>query len=52
MTTLIEKVNESIGASVKFSLYKPKKPVPKLPLMAYFARMPSVLDLSREGTEF
>jgi hypothetical protein len=51
MTTLIEKVNESIGASVKFSLHKPKKPVPKLPLMTYFARMPSVLDLSREGLE-
>lgn len=51
MATIIEKVNESIGTYVKFELHKPKKRVPKLPLITYFARTPSVLDLTRKELE-
>jgi len=51
MTDLVRKVRESVGESVKFKLHKPKKPVPKLPLMTYYAEMPTVLDLGRKELE-
>jgi hypothetical protein len=47
MKDVVGKVRESIGEFVKFKLHKPKKPIPKLPLMTYFAKMPTVLDLRR-----
>jgi len=47
MKDIVGKVRESVGESLTFRLHKPKKPVPKLPLMTYFAKIPSVLELRR-----
>jgi len=47
MADIVGKVHESVGEPVKFRLHKPKKPIPKLPLMTYYAKMPSVLGLTR-----
>jgi len=47
MINVVGKVRESVGESVEFKLHRPKKPVPKLPLMTYYAKMPTVLDLGR-----
>ena len=47
VSELISDVSKSIGDYVRFELYKPKKPVPKLPLITYFAKMPTKLDLRK-----
>jgi hypothetical protein len=47
----VQKVSESLEKSVKFRLHKPKKPIPKLPLVTYFAKMPTKLDLARKELE-
>jgi hypothetical protein len=48
---IVQKVSESLGESVKFKLHKPKKPIPKLPLVTYFAKTPSKTDPKREELE-
>jgi hypothetical protein len=48
---LVQKVSESLEESVKFRLHKPKKPIPKLPLVTYFAKTPTKLDLARKELE-
>ena len=47
MTDVVGKVRESLGELVDFKLHKPKKPIPKLPLVTYFAKTPSALGLER-----
>jgi len=51
IAAIIERVKESVGTRIEFSLHEPKKPVPKLPLITYFAKMPTTLDLTREELE-
>ena len=45
VTDIVGKVHESIGKYGKLKLHRPKKPIPKLPLVTYYAKMPTVLDL-------
>jgi hypothetical protein len=48
---IIDRVHKSVGESVKFTLHKPKKPIPKLPLVTYFAITPSETDPTRKNLE-
>lgn len=48
---IIDRVHKSVGESVKFTLHKPKKPIPKLPLVTYFATTPSETDPTRKELE-
>jgi len=47
----VQKVSKSLEGSVKFRLHKPKKPILKLPLITYFAKTPTKLDLTRKELE-
>ena len=47
ISVLISDVSKSVGDYVRFELHKPKKPVPKLPLVTYFAKMPTKLNLRK-----
>jgi len=47
MIDVVGKVHRSVRKLVKFKLHKPKKPKPRLPLITYFAKTPTVLDLRR-----
>ena len=42
---IVGKVHESIGRYGKLRLHRPKKLIPKLPLVTYYAKMGTVLDL-------
>lgn len=44
---IIEKVSRSLKGYVNFERYVPKKPVPKLSLVTYLAKMPAKLDLRK-----
>ena len=44
---VIEKVSKSLKGYVNFERYVPKKPVPKLSLVTYLAKMPAKLDLRK-----
>lgn len=48
---IVQRISKSLEWSVKFELYKPKKPVPKLPLITYFAKAPSKTDPTRKELE-
>jgi len=48
---IVQKVSKSLEGHVKFELHKPKKPIPKLPLITYFAKTPTKLDLTRKELE-
>lgn len=41
---IIEKVAETLKEFARFSLHKPQKPTPNLPLQTYFAYVPSKID--------
>ena len=47
ISDLISDISKSVGGFVRFELYTPKKPVPKLPLVTYFAKMPTKLNLRK-----
>ena len=47
VSVLISDISKSVGDYVRFELHKPKKPVPKLPLVTYFAKMPTKLNLRK-----
>jgi len=40
---LVQKVSESSEGSMEFKLHQPKTPIPRLPLVTYFAKMPAKL---------
>lgn len=48
---IVQRISQSLEGNVKFELHKPKKPIPKLPLITYFAKMPSKTDPSIKELE-
>jgi hypothetical protein len=48
---ILQKLDKVLQGSIRFSLYKPKKPNPNLPLQTYFARVPSKTDPKRDELE-
>jgi hypothetical protein len=48
---VIQKVSNFLKGHVKFELHKPEKPVPRLPLVTFFAQTPPKLDLQRKELE-
>jgi hypothetical protein len=48
---IVQRISESLEWRVKFELHKPKKPVPKLPLITYFVKAPSKTDPTRKELE-
>jgi hypothetical protein len=48
---IVQRMSRSLGRHVKFELHKPKKPIPKLPLITYFAKAPSKTDPTRKELE-
>jgi len=48
---IVQRISKSLEWSVKFELHKPKKPIPKLPLITYFAKAPSKTDPTRKELE-
>lgn len=47
---IIEKMSKSLE-TVTFKLHEPKKPIPKLPMITYFAKTSSALELRRKELE-
>jgi len=47
----VQRISQSLQGNVKFKLHKPKKPTPKLPLITYFAKVPSKTAPSRKELE-
>ena len=49
---IIRKLDDSFGDIMRFKLHKPKKPTLNIPMITYFANIPTVLDLGkRENLE-
>jgi len=46
-----QKASKSLGGSIRFKLHEPKKPNPKLPLVTYFASIPSKTAPKRNKLE-
>ena len=51
MVKIVQKVSKSLDDYVKFELHKPREPIPRLPLVTYFVRMPTKLDLRKKELE-
>ncbi len=45
---IVEKVATTFEGCARFVLHKPKQPTPNLPLLTYFAHVPSTIDSERE----
>lgn len=48
---IVQRLGKSLEESVKFVLHKPRKPIPKLPLITYYAKVPSKTDPARKELE-
>jgi hypothetical protein len=49
---IIKKLDDSLGETMRFKLHKPRKPTINIPMITYFANIPTVLNLGkRESLE-
>ncbi|MGQ9642179.1 MAG: nucleotidyl transferase AbiEii/AbiGii toxin family protein [Candidatus Bathycorpusculaceae bacterium] len=48
---IVQGISQSLEGNVEFELHKPKKPIPKLPLITYYAKVPSKTDPTRKELE-